>query len=106
MQKNERSKIKSMAICDFSNIKEYQREEAENTREKYGYCLVDGNREKIGNFKIEPPGLFFGRGNHPKTGTVKNRVLPEHVTINCSEGNEPGLHHGLKTCKINQSTFS
>ena len=28
-------------------------------------------RERIGNFKVEPPGLFRGRGDHPKQGRIK-----------------------------------
>ena len=28
-------------------------------------------RQKIGNFKTEPPGLFRGRGDHPKQGKIK-----------------------------------
>lgn len=40
--------------------------------------------KKIGNFKIEPPGLFRGRGDHPKQGCLKRRVMPEDVIINCS----------------------
>ena len=28
-------------------------------------------RQKIGNFKTEPPGLFRGRGDHPKQGRIK-----------------------------------
>ncbi|CAG8727243.1 146_t:CDS:2, partial [Ambispora leptoticha] len=36
----------------------------------------------VGNFRIEPPGLFRGRGKHPKTGKLKLRVAPESVTIN------------------------
>jgi len=43
---------------------------------------VDGRKEKIGNFRVEPPGLFRGRGSHPKTGCVKRRVRPEDITIN------------------------
>ncbi|KAK3341754.1 hypothetical protein B0T25DRAFT_559205 [Lasiosphaeria hispida] len=46
------------------------------------FCKWDGRKEKIGNPRVEPPGLFRGRGEHPKTGTVKKRVLPEQVTIN------------------------
>jgi DNA topoisomerase I len=54
----------------------------EDEMEKYGFALVDGRREKIANYKIEPPGLFLGRGSHPKAGKLKKRVLPCHVTIN------------------------
>ena len=52
----------------------------------YGFCMIDGHKEKIGNFRIEPPGLFRGRGDHPKMGTLKKRVMPEDVIINCSKG--------------------
>lgn len=48
----------------------------------YLYCVWDGRKEKVGNFRVEPPGLFRGRGEHPKTGKVKSRVLPEQITIN------------------------
>ena len=33
---------------------------------EYGIAVIDGHEEKIGNFRIEPPGLFRGRGEHPK----------------------------------------
>lgn len=51
----------------------------------YGYAVIDGHRQKIGNFRIEPPGLFRGRGGHPKMGRLKKRVRPEDVIINCSK---------------------
>lgn len=30
----------------------------------------------------EPPSLFRGRGKHPLTGKLKQRIYPEQVTIN------------------------
>ncbi|KAK5195416.1 DNA topoisomerase 1 [Exophiala xenobiotica] len=48
----------------------------------YMYCIWDGKKQKVGNFRVEPPGLFRGRGEHPKTGKVKTRVMPEQITIN------------------------
>ncbi|KAI6779582.1 dna topoisomerase i [Emericellopsis cladophorae] len=48
----------------------------------YLYCIWDGRKELLGNPRVEPPGLFRGRGEHPKTGKVKTRVSPEQVTIN------------------------
>lgn len=38
---------------------------------EYGVCIIDGHKEKIGNWKIEPPALFRGRGDHPKMGRLK-----------------------------------
>lgn len=48
----------------------------------YMYCQWDGRKQKVGNFRVEPPGLFRGRGEHPKTGRFKKRVTPEQITIN------------------------
>ena len=92
--------IKEFAKCDFKPIFEYydaQREakkalhkdekkrikaEKDAAEEKYMYCTWDGRKQKVGNFRVEPPGLFRGRGEHPKTGHVKSRVQPEQITIN------------------------
>jgi len=60
--------------------------EKDKAEEKYLYCYLDGRKEKVGNFRVEPPGLFRGRGEHPKTGMVKARVQPEQVTINIGKG--------------------
>lgn len=43
---------------------------------------MDGVREKIGGYLIEPPTLFKGRGDHPKAGIMKARILPEDICIN------------------------
>ena len=39
----------------------------------------------MGNFNMEPPGLFRGRGEHPMTGHLKKRCFSESVSINISE---------------------
>merc|ERR1711963_957108 len=66
---------------------EKDKEKAANAAlvEEYGFCTMDGHREKIGNFRTEPPSLFRGRGEHPKQGMIKRRVMPEDVIINCSK---------------------
>ena len=92
--------VKEFSKCDFTPIFNYydaQREakKALSAAEKkaakaakdeaeapYMYCMWDGRKQKVGNFRVEPPGLFRGRGEHPKTGKVKTRVKPEQVTIN------------------------
>ncbi|KAG0006218.1 DNA topoisomerase 1 [Entomortierella chlamydospora] len=95
--------IKSFAKCDFTLMYEYFQQEKEKKKlmtkeqkqalkdekqaleEMYGTCYLDGRKEKVGNFRMEPPGLFRGRGKHPKTGCLKLRVLPEQVTLNLSK---------------------
>lgn len=61
------------------------KEENERLLKEYGYCVMDNHKERIANFKIEPPGLFRGRGNHPKMGMLKRRIMPEDIIINCSK---------------------
>ncbi|KAM6282110.1 DNA topoisomerase I, mitochondrial isoform 2-T2 [Porphyrio hochstetteri] len=103
MTSKEQKIIKDLDKCDFREIHKYfvdksearkalskeekqkLKEEAEKIQEEYGYCILDGHREKIGNFKTEPPGLFRGRGDHPKMGMLKKRIMPEDVVINCSK---------------------
>lgn len=94
--------LKSLDKCDFSKIYEYwlakteasktknlSKDEKEAAKAKkdaleapYLYCTWDGRKQKVGNFRVEPPSLFRGRGEHPKTGRVKTRVFPEQITIN------------------------
>lgn len=93
-------KIKSFSKCDFNHIFRHydtQREvkkaipasekkrikaERDELEAPFKTCILDGRKETVGNFRIEPPALFRGRGAHPKTGKLKRRVLPEQVTIN------------------------
>lgn len=97
-------KIKSLDKCDFTPIYEWHMAEREKKKQmskeekaelkrrkeeaeaKYKWALIDGRREQVGNFRIEPPGLFRGRGEHPKMGKIKKRIYPRDVTINIGEG--------------------
>lgn len=99
--------IKEFAKCDFQPIYDYY--DAQRTEKKtlpaaekkklkaekdaaeapYMHCVWDGRRQKVGNFRVEPPGLFRGRGEHPKTGRVKARVQPEQITINIGKEATP-----------------
>ena len=68
------------------------KKENEKILEEYGYCLMDGHKQRVGNFKIEPPGLFRGRGDHPKMGKLKKRIRPEEIIINI------GQYVGIDVC--------
>ncbi|KAF9589713.1 hypothetical protein IFM89_027988 [Coptis chinensis] len=43
-------------------------------------------QEEVGNFRVEPPGLFCGRGDHPKMGKLKKCIRPRDITINIGKG--------------------
>ncbi|KAF9241621.1 DNA topoisomerase I [Melanogaster broomeanus] len=77
----EKAKKKALSTAEKKELKK-QKDAAE---EKYTSCLLDGRKEKVGNFRVEPPGLFRGRGDHPKKGALKFRVRPEDITINIGE---------------------
>jgi len=117
MTAEERAKIKDLKKCNFKEIDAYfkmkseerklrtkeQREELKQANAKiadtYGFCMMDEHKQKVGNFKIEPPGLFRGRGDHPKQGKLKSRVRAEEVTINIGKGEpvpEPPAGHKWK----------
>ncbi|KAG8956327.1 DNA topoisomerase 1 [Tulasnella sp. 424] len=96
-------KIKKFELCDFRPMLEHFeaekaakkalttaekkaiKAERDKVEEPYTTCLLDGRKEKVGNFKAEPPGLFRGRGEHPKKGYLKFRLTPEDITINIGE---------------------
>lgn len=82
-------KITTFDLCDFRPMYEYfsrQRDlkKAMSAAEKkaiklareereapFMTCTWNGRKEKVGNFRIEPPSLFRGRGEHPKKGRLK-----------------------------------
>ncbi|KAL5804017.1 hypothetical protein ACOSQ3_030817 [Xanthoceras sorbifolium] len=92
--------IQNLDNCDFKPIYDWHQEQKEKKKqmtseekkalkedklkqeEKYMWAIVDGVKEKVGNFRVEPPALFRGRGEHPKMGKLKKRILPSDITIN------------------------
>jgi len=71
-----------------------EKAEKDELQNIYGYALVDGYKEKVANFRVEPPNLFRGRGDHPKTGTLKRRVNPEDIIINIGQVRTDGTGTG------------
>ncbi|CDY20774.1 BnaA02g09140D [Brassica napus] len=96
--------IQKLDDCDFTPIYEWHLREKEKKKqmsteekkalkeeklkleEKYMWAVVDGVKEKVGNFRVEPPGLFRGRGEHPKMGKLKKRIHPSDITMNIGKG--------------------
>ena len=111
--------------CNFSNFVNYlnkekllrlnyakgsnkeEKEQIKNDRNKqeepYKTAIVDGKTQSVGNFKMEPPGIFIGRGNHPKLGCIKKRIYPEDIILNIGKESKvpiPTILYHNKTTKI------
>lgn len=79
------AKLEKDRLKKLERTKEIKAKEKEDRLEKeepYMFCMIDGSNVKVGNYKIEPPGIFLGRGSHPKLGMVKKRINPKDVTLN------------------------
>jgi len=99
-KKEEKHKIKDFSKCDFTPIHKHLMEQKEKKKarskeeklaekeakkledDKFGWAIVDGYKQKIANYRVEPPGLFLGRGDHPLCGILKKKVTPEDITLN------------------------
>jgi DNA topoisomerase-1 len=86
--------ITDLTLCDFRPM--YEHFEAEKAKKNsrtsadrvaakaardaleapFVWCTLDGQKVEVGNFRVEPPGLFRGRGEHPRTGSLKVRSWP------------------------------
>ena len=100
LKKGGLSEITELEKCDFSLIYDYilkhkeekknltkeekdkLKEEKDKLEEKFKTAKVDGKEQAVGNFRMEPPGIFLGRGCHPKAGKIKKRIFPEDITLN------------------------
>lgn len=95
--------IQDLENCDFNLIYKYilelrekkktlsktEKEEIkvikEKDTEKYKTAYLDGKPQPVGNYLVEPPSIFIGRGCHPHIGRIKKRVYPEDITLNLSK---------------------
>jgi DNA topoisomerase I len=98
--------IESLDKCNFDRIKTYIEEEKRRKKEmtkqekqsakddlaiseeKFKTAIVNGIEQPVGNYRLEPPGIFIGRGCHPKMGQIKPRIMPGDVIINNSKGSK------------------
>ena len=54
----------------------------EEEEKQVKWAIMDGFAEKTSNVRLEPSTLFKGRGDHPRAGVVKERVMPEDIELN------------------------
>jgi DNA topoisomerase-1 len=94
-QKREMKDFKKIDFSELVNKIEVSKEieidkkakkiDTEERKKAYGYAILDGVKEKVGGYAVEPAGIFMGRGQNPNRGKVKTEVMPEDVTINVGE---------------------
>ena len=80
-------------------------EEKELIKEKYGWAILNGDRQPIASPMIEGPGIFIARGVHPSLGLWKHRITPEDVTINSTNKINPPSGHRWKKEEENKSSM-
>ena len=74
MTSDERAKIEDLSKCNFVAIRDYYKnkrkvrnkeekkaklEENEKETTEFGFCVIDGNVQKIDNIRIESPGSYL-----------------------------------------------
>lgn len=108
--------IKKLDFVDFTKIYNWLIEQKEKKKllaktsdvqeDKYKYAIVDGKPQPVGNYRIEPPGIFLGRGCNPNLGKLKSRLYPEDIIINIgieAPIPEPMTGHHWKTIVHDQT---
>lgn len=108
-EENERIKEEKKK-ANTKEARELKKAENEKLKEKYGWAIIDGKKQPIGGFILEPEGIFIGRGKSPLRGMWKWEILPEDVTINFigdkSKIPQPPEGHNWKDVVENHNAFT
>ncbi len=81
---DEKASRESMSREQRKAAAEARKKIREANKERYGYVIINGERVEIGNYTVEPPCIFLGRGKHPLRGRWKPRVNYEDIVLNLS----------------------
>lgn len=96
-QRSEQKKIAKKGLSKEQKATEKEQKEA--IKDLYGYAVVDGIKIPLGNYMVQPPGLYIGHGNHPFRGRIKARIQPKDIVLNISKINVPKCFIHGKPCK-------
>ena len=78
-------KIKESKKNKTKEDRKFEKDEREKRKAEFGVAMLDGKSVQLGNYTVEPPGIFMGRGKHPLRGRWKPRIYPGDVTLNLSK---------------------
>ncbi len=80
----ERARKANMSKEERKELAQARKRIREQRKEHYGWATVDGIRMEIGNYAVEPPSIFLGRGKHPLRGSWKPAITTKDVKLNLS----------------------
>jgi DNA topoisomerase-1 len=80
----ERNRKLNMTKEEKKQLAQSRKRIREERKARYGWATVDGAKMEAGNYAVEPPGIFLGRGHHPMRGKWKPAVTTKDVTLNLS----------------------
>jgi DNA topoisomerase-1 len=80
----ERARKANMSKEERKQLAHVRKRIREERKERYGWATVNGVRMGIGNYAVEPPSVFLGRGKHPSRGRWKPAITTRDVTLNLS----------------------
>jgi DNA topoisomerase-1 len=81
---NEKQIKASMSKEEKKRLAQERKILREANKEKYGYAIIDGVRTEVGNYTVEPPSIFMGRGEHPMRGKWKPYIGEGDIILNLS----------------------
>lgn len=96
-KRSEKKKSERKAMS--KDEKKREKDEKEEKKELYGYAIVDEVKIPLGNYVVQPPGLYIGHGTHPLRGKIKARLRPKDVTLNVSKKYVPKCFIDDTPCK-------
>ena len=101
---NHLTKLKEQKLNISKEEKQKIKKQKDEAEKKYKIATIDGKEQMVGNFRMEPPGIFMGRGCHPLAGKIKTRILPEDITLNIDNHSKipelPSFYKNKKWGKI------
>ncbi|MFH1821260.1 MAG: DNA topoisomerase I, partial [Methanobacteriota archaeon] len=81
----EKARKEQMTREEKKNLAETRKRAREENKQVYGCAEVNGEVVEIGNYTVEPPSIFMGRGTHPLRGKWKPRVSYSDIILNLSD---------------------
>ncbi len=82
---SEKARKEQMSQEERKKIAEARKKVREENKQKHGYAQINDEVVEIGNYTVEPPSIFMGRGKHPLRGRWKPRACYEDIILNLSE---------------------